>query len=52
MENLPSGPDDAGGEPFEVDASAEDRVHGLLESPASGGRAPVSGEIQEHGNRG
>jgi hypothetical protein len=29
-ESFSSGRDDAGGQPFKVDASAEDRVHGLL----------------------
>jgi hypothetical protein len=49
-ESFSSRRDDARGQFFKVDASAEDREHGLLYSPASGSRASVSGQIQEYGS--
>ena len=36
--------------PFEVGASTDDCIHGLLQSPAPGSRASVSGQIQEDGH--
>jgi hypothetical protein len=45
-ESFSSGGDDAGGQRFKVDASAEERVHGLIKSPASDTRTSVQGRFR------